>query len=83
MLHTLCRLGQNIRHREPILVFRWEPSPSQEVQRPGVCKTSEIGYNVLAHLKKIHALVSVYDNLQMSRELRESLIDTLLDPQKY
>lgn len=38
---------------------------------------------MLAHLKKIPALLSVYDALQMSKELRESLIETLSNPQEY
>lgn len=35
---------------------------------------------MLAHLKKILALLSVYNYLQMSQELRESLIEALPNP---
>lgn len=38
---------------------------------------------MLAHSTKIAALLSVYDALQMSHELRESLMQALSDPQNY
>lgn len=38
---------------------------------------------MLAHLKKIYALLSACDALQMSQELTESLIEALLDRQEY
>lgn len=38
---------------------------------------------MLAYLKKIPTLLSVYNALQISQELRESLIQAFSDPQKY
>jgi hypothetical protein len=42
-------------------------------------KTRSTGeeYNVLAHLRKIPALLSIFDALMMSQDLREILIQTL------
>ena len=40
-------------------------------------------YNVLAHLRKILALLSVFDALMMSQELRDLLINALQNPEKY
>lgn len=40
-------------------------------------------YKILAHLKKIPSLLSVYDALILSPELRQALIDALRDPEKY
>lgn len=38
---------------------------------------------MLAHVKRIPTLLSVYDALQMSRELRKSLIEVLSNPEDY
>jgi hypothetical protein len=48
-------------------------------------KTRSMGeeYNVLAHLRKIPALLSIFDALMMSQDLREVLIQALQDPEKY
>jgi hypothetical protein len=48
-------------------------------------KTRSTGeeYNVLAHLRKIPALLSIFDALMMSRDLREVLIQALQNPEKY
>ena len=40
-------------------------------------------YDVLAHLKRIPATMSVYDALKMSRELRGALIEALMSPDMY
>jgi hypothetical protein len=40
-------------------------------------------YNVLAHLRKIPALLSIFDALMMSQDLRDVLIQTLQNPEKY
>ncbi|CAL8989853.1 unnamed protein product [Prunus brigantina] len=40
-------------------------------------------YDILAHLKRIPAPLSVYDALQMSRELREALVMALMSPDLY
>jgi hypothetical protein len=39
-------------------------------------------YNVLAYLHKISVLLSIFDALMMSQDLREVLIQTLQDPEK-
>jgi hypothetical protein len=46
-------------------------------------KFQEIDYNVIAHLKRIPALLSVYDALMLVPELREALVKALLDPELY
>ena len=43
----------------------------------------KVKYDVLAHLKRIPALLSVYDALQLSRELRKALIQALTSPDLY
>ncbi|KAI5338765.1 hypothetical protein L3X38_018037 [Prunus dulcis] len=40
-------------------------------------------YDILAHLKRIPAPLSVYDALQMLRELREALVMALMSPDSY
>ncbi|KAJ0978344.1 hypothetical protein J5N97_013818 [Dioscorea zingiberensis] len=40
-------------------------------------------YNILAHLKKVPALLSMYDALMMSAEVRDSLIHALQNPEEY
>ncbi|CAL8087438.1 unnamed protein product [Prunus armeniaca] len=42
-----------------------------------------IKYDILTHLKRILAPLSVYDALQMSRELREALVMALMSPDLY
>jgi hypothetical protein len=48
-------------------------------------KTRSTGekYNVLAHLHKIPALLSIFDALMMSQDLWEVLIQALQNPEKY
>lgn len=46
-------------------------------------QSSQTGYNVLAHLKKIRALLSVYEALKISEEMRESLTEVLSNPNDY
>jgi hypothetical protein len=48
-------------------------------------KTRQTGeeYNVLAHLRKIPALLSIFDALMISQDLQEILIQALQDPEKY
>jgi hypothetical protein len=48
-------------------------------------KTQPTGeeYNVLAHLRKILGLLSIFDALMMSEDLCEVLIQALQDPEKY
>lgn len=40
-------------------------------------------YNVLAHLRKIPALLSVFDALMMSQELRDVLVYALKNPEQF
>nr|CAD1836413.1 unnamed protein product [Ananas comosus var. bracteatus] len=46
-------------------------------------KKSNVDYNVIAHLKRIPALLSVFDALMMAKELREALVEALLNPEPY
>jgi len=46
-------------------------------------RSGHVNYNILAHLKRIPALLSVYDALQMSPELRKALITALTDPEPF
>ncbi|CAL9019531.1 unnamed protein product [Prunus brigantina] len=46
-------------------------------------QSHEIKHDILAHLKGIPAPLSVYDALQMSRELREALVMALMSPDLY
>ncbi|XP_020081023.1 uncharacterized protein LOC109704671 [Ananas comosus] len=46
-------------------------------------KLSKIEYNILSHLRKVPALLSVYDALMMSRELRDVLIYALQNPEPF
>lgn len=43
----------------------------------------KVRYDVISHLKRIPARLSVYDALQMSREIRRALIQALMDPDDY
>jgi hypothetical protein len=45
--------------------------------------TSKVDYNVVAHLKRILALLSVYDALLLVPELRQALIEALQKPEVY
>jgi hypothetical protein len=45
--------------------------------------TSKVDYNILAHLKKIPSLLSVYNALMLSKELREAFIKALQTPETY
>ncbi|KAI5317664.1 hypothetical protein L3X38_037371 [Prunus dulcis] len=57
--------------------------------KPDTSKTKEpsqshaLKYDILAHLKRIPAPLSVYDALQMSRELREALVMAVKSPDLY
>ena len=42
-----------------------------------------VRYDVIFHLKRIPARLSIYDALQMSKELRKALIQALMDPDDY
>jgi hypothetical protein len=45
--------------------------------------TSKVDYNVVAHLKRIPTLLSVYDALLLVPELRQALIEALRKPEVY
>ncbi|CAB4283071.1 unnamed protein product [Prunus armeniaca] len=57
--------------------------------KPNTGKTKEssqsyaVKYDILAHLKHIPAPLSVYDTLQMSRELSKALVMALMSPDLY
>ncbi|KAF5932377.1 hypothetical protein HYC85_028548 [Camellia sinensis] len=60
------------------------PQDPQTSEVPQVLLEEEqVKYDVLAHLKKIPALLSVYDALKMSPELRKSLIYALSKPEDF
>jgi len=42
-----------------------------------------VRYDVISHLKRIPARLSIYNALQMSKELRKALIQALMDPDDY
>nr|CAD1823289.1 unnamed protein product [Ananas comosus var. bracteatus] len=46
-------------------------------------KKSNVDYNIIAHLKRIPALLRVFDALMMAKELREALVEALLNPEPY
>ncbi|XP_020410272.1 uncharacterized protein LOC109946528 [Prunus persica] len=64
-------------------------SPKAKDSKPDTSKAKEpsqshiVKYDILAHLKRIPAPLSVYDALQMSRELREALVMALMNPNLY
>ncbi|KAI5316794.1 hypothetical protein L3X38_036501 [Prunus dulcis] len=72
-------------------VAREVPPSSSKAKdfKPDTSKTKEpsqshaLKYDILAHLKRIPAPLSVYDALQMSRELREALVMALKSPDLY
>lgn len=70
-----------LKEAKPIL--KYKTLPRKQPQQPPPPKPSWIGYNVSAHLKKIPAILSIYDTLQISQELRESLIEALSNHQDY
>lgn len=65
--------------------------PTKEASPPGEAPETKAGgkerpdidYNVLAHLKWIPALLSVYDALILVPDLREALIKALQTPEVY
>ncbi|KAL0909237.1 hypothetical protein M5K25_020085 [Dendrobium thyrsiflorum] len=56
--------------------------PPQRVPLQGLVKggMSEVYYNVLAHLRILHAKLSIYDAQIFFKEMREALIKALQDP---
>jgi hypothetical protein len=52
-------------------------------KNPEKTRSTDEEYNVLAHLRKIPALLSIFDALMMSQDLREVLIQALQNPEKY
>lgn len=63
------------------------PKPKQRLhdgaQEQLARQKSSNKYNMLSHLKKILDLLIIYDALQMSLELRESLIEVVTNPLEY
>lgn len=58
-----------------------DSTPKGGVHEKG--RVTDIDYNVVAHLKHIPALLSVYDALMLVPELRESLVKALQTPELY
>jgi hypothetical protein len=52
-------------------------------KNPERTRSTSEEYNVLAHLRKIPALLNIFDALMMSQDLREVLIQALQNPEKY
>jgi len=46
-------------------------------------RVDDIDYNVVSHLKRVPALLSVYDALMLVPELREALVKALQEPELY
>ncbi|KAI0494874.1 hypothetical protein KFK09_025020 [Dendrobium nobile] len=59
------------------------PPPQAPAKEKGKGPQLDVDYNVLAHLRKIPSLLSVYDALMMSSDLRETLVKALLEPESY
>ncbi|XP_020685009.1 uncharacterized protein LOC110101440 [Dendrobium catenatum] len=57
-----------------------QPQPFQEPELENT-EISKVDYNVLAHLRKLPAKLSIYDALVLSKEMREALVKALLDPE--
>ncbi|KAM0856129.1 hypothetical protein ACQ4PT_049321 [Festuca glaucescens] len=55
----------------------------QEKSKEEEAKDHDVEYNIIAHLKRIPALLSVYDALVLLPELREALIKALKKPESY
>ncbi|KAM0901363.1 hypothetical protein ACQ4PT_020050 [Festuca glaucescens] len=49
----------------------------------GKTKPHDVDYNIIAHLKRIPALLSVHDALMMVPDLREALVKALQAPELY
>ena len=56
------------------------PSPSEVAD---LVSNGSVKYDVIAHLKKILAMLSVYDALCLSSDLRKAFITTLSFPEDY
>lgn len=59
------------------------PRPLQSQEKEGGKQPYKVDYNVLAHLRKLPASLSIYDALMMSPELRETLVKALLEPEVF
>jgi len=60
-----------------------QASTSRPQERTSRREEEQVKYEILAHLKKIPSLLSVYDALKMSPELRQSLIYALSNPEDF
>lgn len=58
--------------------------PPKEPEEPDQALSSYKPYsNVISHLRKLPALLSIYDALMMSPEMRQSLVQILLEPDTF
>lgn len=46
-------------------------------------KFQGIDYNIVTHVKRIPALLSIYDDLMLVPELQDALVQVLLEPERY
>lgn len=64
-------------------------APSKKAPSPPAVKAflndrvEKVDDNIIGHLKKIPALLSVYDALMLSSDIRTAFVQALLDPDKY
>lgn len=72
---------------EKAKVVQCNESPNQDLPQASSSskqpRDEDVEYNVIAHLKRIPALLSIYDALMLMPELREALIKALQSPQLY
>ncbi|KAI0529099.1 hypothetical protein KFK09_001645 [Dendrobium nobile] len=59
------------------------PPPQEHSKEKATGPQLDINYIMLAHLRKINSLLSVYDSLMLSPDLRETLVKALLEPESY
>ena len=87
--NVVLRSGVQIPDRQPPKEKVHDKKKGKDKEADGVPnKTDKLkgvagDYNVLAHLRKIPALLSVFDALMMPQELREVLVNVLLNPEQH
>ncbi|NAU84042.1 retroviral-like aspartic protease, partial [Klebsiella pneumoniae] len=80
------RMAKTNKDKEKNIVTQQDdltPSPQVQPKEKAKGPLLDVDYNVLAHLRKIPSLLSVYDALMMSSDLRETLVKALLEPETY
>ena len=75
-------LGQLCVHQEGSIQINEDALPPSP-PKPQKSSKGVVDYNVLSHLRKLSALLSIYDALLLSKDIRETLIKALQDPEQY